>query len=98
MRTEYTERWKEAITSTFAGMRLPLVSAFAEGTGMRISPRDEREKEGEAIARSEGSTPGIGSIARTRTCALARALVCARAAATRVCARDPFHRVRELCA
>lgn len=62
---------------------------------MRISPRDERDKEGEAAARSEGSTPGIGSIARTRTCALARAGARARAAATRVCARDPLHRVRD---
>lgn len=48
----------------------------------------------ETAARSEGSTPGIGSIARTRTCALARADVRARTTATRVCARDPLHRVR----
>lgn len=96
-RTQKTGR-KPSRASVRAGMRLPLVSAFAEGTGMRvyISPllscptlpetrEDERKERGRAREQRRRVDTGNGiDSSPTRTCALARA----RLPQTRVCTRD----------
>jgi hypothetical protein len=95
VRIGYTKRWKEAITSVRIRRHAPSSRfRFRRRDRNAYVPRPSRRKGERGRARSEGSTPGIGSIARTRTCALARSLARSRGR-SRVCARDPLHRVRD---
>lgn len=98
VRTECAERWKEAITSVRIRQYAPS-SPFPlspKGQECAYPPETKGRKREKAASRSEGSTPGIGSIARnSHVCARSRARLRARAAVTRVCARDPLHRVRD---